>query len=79
MSGNVSTSEFLVNRAARGADSPFLLLIDNDTEIQPGALARLVDAVESDPHVAGSGPMPARAAGAKALKARMLLPAPSQR
>lgn len=39
------------NAGARGATAPYLVFLNNDTEVEPGWLAALVAAADRDPHV----------------------------
>jgi glycosyltransferase involved in cell wall biosynthesis len=45
------------NRSAARARGKYLLLLNNDTNVQPGWLSALVDVAERDPNVAIVGPM----------------------
>jgi N-acetylglucosaminyl-diphospho-decaprenol L-rhamnosyltransferase len=44
------------NRALRASDEPYCLLLNPDTEVQPGALATLLAVLKANPRVAAVGP-----------------------
>ncbi len=44
------------NQALRASDTPFVLLLNPDTEVQPGALDALLAALRANPRVAAAGP-----------------------
>jgi GT2 family glycosyltransferase len=44
------------NRGARGSSRPFLLFLNSDAQVRPGAVARLEEALEGDPLAAAAGP-----------------------
>jgi GT2 family glycosyltransferase len=44
------------NTAMRAAEGRFFFLLNSDAELTPGALAKLVQALESDPAAAAAGP-----------------------
>jgi N-acetylglucosaminyl-diphospho-decaprenol L-rhamnosyltransferase len=44
------------NQALRASDTPFVLLLNPDTEVQPGALDALLAALRANPQVAAAGP-----------------------
>jgi GT2 family glycosyltransferase len=48
---------FANNQAIRRSSGRFILLLNSDAEIFPGALASMIEVLESDPQVAGCGPM----------------------
>jgi GT2 family glycosyltransferase len=45
------------NRGARETSRPFVLLLNSDTFVQPGAVNVLVGALDRDPHAAAVGPL----------------------
>ena len=45
------------NRAFASTSAPFLLLLNNDTQVLDHAIDRLVDAMENDLHIGASAPM----------------------
>ncbi|HZU06760.1 MAG TPA: glycosyltransferase family 2 protein [Chloroflexota bacterium] len=44
------------NQGLRATDSPYVLLLNPDTEVRPGALDTLLDTLAAHPHVAAVGP-----------------------
>jgi GT2 family glycosyltransferase len=45
-----------LNICARAADTEFVALLNNDLELDPGALGALVEALRADPHAGSSAP-----------------------
>jgi N-acetylglucosaminyl-diphospho-decaprenol L-rhamnosyltransferase len=45
------------NQAIRKSRGRFILLLNSDTELHPGALASMIEFLESSPNTAGCGPM----------------------
>lgn len=43
------------NQGARAATAPYLLFLNNDTEVQPGWLEPLLETIDSDPDIAAVG------------------------
>src|SRR5215218_10180018 len=44
------------NQAFAITDSPFLFLLNLDTEVRPGTIDTLMDRLRSDPHIGACGP-----------------------
>ena len=51
------------NRGARESTRPYLLFLNSDALVRPGAVERLEEALETDPGAAAAGPRLLRLAG----------------
>lgn len=61
------------NRGARAAATPFILIVNPDLEVQPGAVAALLAAAEAYPDAAGFAPRLVEPSGRVFLQPRSLL------
>ena len=57
------------NQGLRAATGDFLFMLNSDTEVQAGAIERLVEVVASDPHIGAVGPRLLNSDGTKQVSA----------